>query len=241
MNFRRELIVSVVTSAVAMVSTACNSSGMVDPGMGGMVYPSSDYPYQKNDQAKVGSSCKGDSGHLCLALKLVAFKDSNDQSSMSRKEAISDVKAINKVWSQCDLGFQIEEFLEVSPQDYGLQYHTSDDSELTGIRKHFDGDSTLLVVATGPWDRSGSLGNTGANAWTSMPGDAPYGAVLEKPVATFSNIVAHELGHYLGLPHVGDTNNLLNPIIYNNSITLSQDQCSVARSAIATNWQRMLR
>jgi hypothetical protein len=74
-----------------------------------------------------------------------------------------------------------------------------------------------------------------------MPGDAPYGVVLEKPVDTYSNIVAHELGHYLNLAHAGDTGDLMNPIIYDNSTVLSEYQCSAARDAATTYWQSMMR
>lgn len=195
---------------------------------------------------KVGTSCQkgnadSDPEHLCLALKYVVYKDSSGEPLMTKSEVISNLKGINSIWKQCNISFQIEELLNVSPDKVDLQFHPSENSELTDIRERFVNKSTLLVVTTGSWDRSGSLGYTEANAWTSMPEDEPLGSILESPVATFSNIVAHELGHYLSLYHVDDSDDLMNPIIYDSSTSISEDQCAEARSAIHSYWQKMLR
>lgn len=190
----------------------------------------------------VGSSCQsGDRDHLCLALKYVAYKNRSDEPVVDQKEAENNVQGINQLWNQCNIAFQIESYVAASPRDYGLSPDPSDTSELTDIRNDFMDRSTLLVVTTGTWDRSGSLGWTPANAWTSMPGENPVGAILEKPVGTFSNIIAHELGHYLNLDHVSDEGDLMNPVIYDNSTTLTAYQCSAARDAAQNYWRDMIR
>jgi hypothetical protein len=195
-----------------------------------------------SQSAVVGDTCKaGDSNHLCLALKYVGYKADDGTPTVSQNDAISNVKQINKLWNQCDLGFQIENYSAINPKDSGLKYNTANTSELDDIRKAESSDTALVVVTTGTWDRSGSLGDTPANAWTAMPGESLYGAILEKPVGTFGNIVAHELGHYVGLDHVSDESDLMNPVIYDSSTQLTKDQCSTARTTVASYWQKMER
>jgi hypothetical protein len=74
-----------------------------------------------------------------------------------------------------------------------------------------------------------------ANAWTAMPGQQPAGAVLEAPVATNDNITAHELGHYLGLDHARDQAELMNPIIYKDSVRITAAQCEQMRATAASS------
>jgi predicted Zn-dependent protease len=73
-----------------------------------------------------------------------------------------------------------------------------------------------------------------ANAWTAMPGQTPSGAVLESRVADNANIIAHEVGHYLSLDHTSDQSNLMNPIIYDNSTTITEQQCQDMRHTAVT-------
>ena len=67
------------------------------------------------------------------------------------------------------------------------------------------------------------------------------GAVLEAEVADNSNIVAHELGHYLNLDHVSDQTNLMNPVIYGYSKGLSENQCEEMRQTATTIHAQALR
>ncbi len=190
----------------------------------------------------LGDTCSSkDPQDFCIGLKYVVYKDSDGNPLIDKQSSIKNTKKMNQIWSQCHIAFQIDEYLPADPNQYGLKFNTTDDSELDQIRKTFNDNSHFLVVTTGSWDRTGSLGNTAANAWTSVPGDNSYGVVLESPVGTFSNIIAHELGHYMNLFHVDDTTDLMNPIIYNDSTQLTQDQCDTARSAINQFWTAMLR
>lgn len=190
----------------------------------------------------IGESChSSDPKHVCLSIKYVVYRDATGAPVVDAGNAVSNVRAINQVWSQCNLGFQIDQYLAVRAVDYQLSYQTANMSELDEIRTTFEDSSSLLVVTTGPWDRSGTLGSTSANAWTSMPGSGPYGVVLERSVGTFANIIGHELGHYLNLLHVTDSTDLLNPIIYSNSTRLNQDQCNTARAAASFFWSKMYR
>jgi hypothetical protein len=57
----------------------------------------------------------------------------------------------------------------------------------------------------------------------------------------FANIIAHELGHYMNLAHVSDQTNLMNPVIYASSNTITSDQCTGTRRAVEYFWQGMKR
>jgi len=182
-----------------------------------------------------------DSTQLCLALNYVVFSSPNGDPVVTAPIVYSGVSAINQIWEQCKIQFQVDQLLFVEPQKFHLPFHSSENSDLDEIRKQFMNHSTLLVVTTGKWDRNGSLGSTGANAWTTTPGENFYGAILEAPVGDYPNLIAHELGHYLNLDHVDDADELMNPMIYRRSTQLTQSECEVAQSAIQSYWRAMLR
>ncbi len=193
-------------------------------------------------QTRSGEGCHTDDpSHLCLALKYVVFDDSDGSPAISEPTVSSDISSINRIWDQCQIHFQVDQFLSINPQKYDLAFHSAEDSDLDQIRKTFMDSSSLLVVTTGKWNRSGSLGKTGANAWTAMPGDIFYGVVLEAPVGDYPNIIAHELGHYLNLDHVSNTANLMNPVIYEDSKRITQSECQVALNAVKDYWKSMVR
>ena len=155
--------------------------------------------------ALVGESCKSsDPNHICLAVKYIVYGDASGRTPISSAQAAENIKVINKIWGQCNIGFQIESYEKVDPTKYHLIYSTTNLTELDDIRSAFEDSQHLLIVTTGSWNRTGTLGRTSANAWTSLPGSGPYGAVLEAGVSTFGNILAHELGHYLNLDHFSD-------------------------------------
>ena len=190
----------------------------------------------------VGPSCRSeDTEKLCLGVKYVVYKDDNGTPVVPEQDAVDNIVGINSVYGQCGVGFQIDQYTAIDPVDFGLRYRTATYRELDDIRKALGDDTKILLVTTGSWDRTGTLGNTSANAWTSLPDGDPYGAILEKPVGKFSNIIAHELGHYMNLLHLNDRNNLMNPIIYTASTKLSDAQCKGIREAASQYWSRMLR
>jgi hypothetical protein len=201
--------------------------------------PSNDSP--TSDQLLKNSCIGGNTRNLCLAIKYVTFKDATGKSVLSEKDAIQNIIGINQVFSQCNIGFQIEEFISEDPTKTGLLFNTGDDAELDEIRKTFQDPSALLIVTTGKWNRSGTLGKSSANAWTNMPGADHPGVVLESTVAVFSNIIAHELGHYLSLYHIQDQSYLMNPIIYKYSTKFTEAQCNSMRESAQNHWKAMLR
>ena len=199
-------------------------------------------PPPPSSNGDVGESCKSqDPSFLCLGLKYVVYKDEDNVPVVTSKQAASNVRAMNAVWKKCKIAFQIDQYLDAKPSDYKLQFNPEEDTELDDARKAFETNEMLLVITTGKWDRSGSLGDTGANAWTAMPGNDLYGVVLESPVGRYPNIIAHELGHYLNLYHKEDSSNLMNPIIYDDSTELKEAQCEKSRAAISKYWAAMKR
>lgn len=190
----------------------------------------------------IGEPCRShDTAFRCLAMKYVVFTDQASRPVVSREIAVSNVKKVNSVWNQCKIGFQIEDFQAVDPDERSLRFRTRNYGELDEIRSEFADPRMLLVVTTGAWDRKGTLGNTGANAWTTLPGFGPFGAILERTVGAYANIIAHELGHYLNLSHQRDSTDLMNPIIYSTSTALTPVQCETARTAVAYHWKPMQR
>lgn len=190
----------------------------------------------------IGESCRSDEpDKLCLSLKYVVYRDSAGEAIIGEEKALSNLTQINNIYSACNVGFQIDQFIQAKPEQYQLPYRLASYADLDRAREVFADTGALLIVTTGTWDRTGSLGNTSANAWTAMPGGGPFGAILERPVATYANIIAHELGHYLNLNHVTDSTDLMNPVIYSSSTKLYSSQCTTLRSAVNHYWTSMKR
>jgi hypothetical protein len=187
-------------------------------------------------------TCQTGSGDsLCIALKYVAYTDPTGKPVITEAQAEQNLVVINQIWKTCHLGFKIDRFITINPNDHRLAFRTANLTELDAIRSALGDDNSLLIATTGRWDRRGSLGASPANAWTAMPGGPPYGSILEADVGTYSYIIAHELGHYMSLSHVKDADDLMNPIIYSHSIHLTDDQCQAARGTISKYWSRALR
>jgi hypothetical protein len=171
----------------------------------------------------------------------VAYIDRQGNEVESELDAIRDVNFANQIWRECGIQFQLERYENVQPQEFELRYQTRNYEELNEIRERFSDPRRLLVVATGKWDRTGSLGNSWANAWTNMPGESQYGVVLERTVTSYPQILAHELGHYLSLGHDEDPRNLMHPVVARNSTELTRQECQSARWAVRTYWRKMMR
>jgi hypothetical protein len=242
----------IVPLALLIALSACNGldSSLGNPlgqdfvSAGGLTFPpgfGNIPPVGSGGGQPIGTGCHNTDGtHICLGLKYVAYNNGS-QATVSQAAAIADVSGINNIWAQCNIAFQIDQYQAINPGDDGFNFDPANIEEFDPIRGKLNDGKTLLVVTTGTWNRSGDLGNSGANAWTNLPGTSPYGAILEQPVGTFPNIVAHELGHYLNLNHISDQSDLMNPIIYDSSINLSAVQCDAARSAASAVWTSMLR
>ncbi len=186
-----------------------------------------------NGNAALGDSCSGGDG-ICLAVKYVVYEYENGSSVVSDAQVVENMRQINRVWAACGIAFQIDEYQKVLPRDVGLSSGSAAVNELSKIRGTLGNDNTLLVVTTHDW-------GTTKNAWTSMPGYSPYGAVLEASVGDYPNIIAHELGHYLNLDHYDSGANVMNTMIATNSTPLTSRQCETARAAVSDYWEAMLR
>jgi hypothetical protein len=180
-----------------------------------------------------------DTSHLCLAVNFVAYQRPDSGTIVTRNQALGNVSQVNSVWAQCRIQFYVQSYAAVDPASRGLPYQPSANAELNGVRKAFSDASQLLVVTTGQWQ--GELGSQGANAWTVLPSVGPFGVVMEDMSGSAGNLIAHELGHYLNLDHENDIYNAMNPIIYGNSINLTDSQCAEARATAISFWGAMLR
>jgi hypothetical protein len=188
----------------------------------------------------VGESCHNSTGQTCLGVKFVSYTDTSGNPVATQQDALSDLQTMNSIWAQCNVAYQIDTYFLADPSQYGLNFSPSDLSELDNVREAFGDDYKLVMITTGTWNRSGTLGQSTANAWTAMPGSDNLGSVLESPVASFGNIYAHEIGHQLNLVHVADTLDVMDPTIYTNSTQLDPGQCATAQSQ-ASSYPAMLR
>lgn len=171
------------------------------------------------------------SGRIQLALKYVSYRSSDGVPVISEDAVRKVAGRINDIYRQCDVEFIVERYQAVDPAGLSLPYGLSSMSELPSTRQAFEDVARLVVINTGNWNH-GTLGP--ANAWTTMPGSTPSGAVLEALVAESGEIVAHELGHYLNLDHVSDTSELMNPVIYSTSTRLTTGECAAVRESALT-------
>jgi hypothetical protein len=160
---------------------------------------------------------------MVLAAKFVEYTDpSTGVPVLSFEQAANLVNGINKIYDQCGIKIKLDQYQTLDPSTQNLPYSLSSMPDLDPIRKRFDDPHEIVVVNTGPWNHS-TIGS--ANAWTAMPGDQPAGAVIESTVAMDAPVVAHELGHYLGLDHMKQATNAMNPIIYGDSTKFESWQC----------------
>lgn len=235
----RKISGAVSASAFALIAlSACGGGNGGAGSLGSQLLPNA---YGAGDAPASPSCHSDDPNKICVGLKYVSYTDSSGKPVVSAADAAKNLTGINSEWAQCGVAFQIDQYQSVNPKDLGLTFNTANNDELDKIRTALQDSNHMLVVTTGDWDRSGSLGNTGANAWTSMPGAGPYGTVLEANVGTFANIIAHELGHYMGLDHVSDQSMLMNPTIYEGKLTISQDECKTVRDTVNSVWGAMKR
>lgn len=226
---KKIILPALAASMIAL--TGCQGGGGSEPASAGMV--------GQVPAGGVGPGCQG-GDKTCVALKYVVY-NVDGKAAVSPEQVTENLGKINANWAQCGIAFQVDKYEAINAEERSLTTNTADHSELDSIRKQLEDDDTLLLVTTGKWNRSGSLGNTGANAWASMPGENLYGVVMESSVGTFGNIIAHELGHYLGLPHASNTSQLMNPVIYDTSTKLTEGECATAHETIAGYWTHMQR
>jgi hypothetical protein len=218
----------------AFILTSCNLNPLPDgipppaspPETGTQPAPSPTGPAK--------SCVNPDPDFQCIGLKIVSYETPDAATVLPKARAEALVDELNSVWSPCKIGFQLETWMSVNPLALGLQYNPNWRAEASTVRSTFDDSKTMLIVATGKLTSS-------TIAVTQMPGYAPFGTLVEDSFAGNPLTVGHELGHYMGLYHLRNTSNLMNPWIGDHTRELSASQCSIARSTNQKYWVHMMR
>lgn len=185
---------------------------------------------------------------LTLAVHYVAFRDQSGAAVTNDDAVNSMVSHMNNVWSQCNIGFKVEKYEELDPSAVGARFNPANYAELDAMRRSVQSDSSVVLIGTGTWNRSGDLGKSGSNCYSSFPGDLADGIVCEAFVAASSTIHAHEIGHWFQLYHTDDPSksgiddvnldsshlNLMKHFVRPENTRLTRGQCMHARETIAT-------
>jgi hypothetical protein len=188
---------------------------------------------------------------LDIAVRYLSFTDSNGTAVVNQGEVQEAMDYASRIWAQCGIGFRLENFQEIQAESIGTRFNPANYSELDQMRINTQQDTDLIFIATGKWNRSGTLGSSGSNCFSSFPGDEAEGIVCEKSSAASPTMIAHEVGHWVDLRHtnspstdgVDDTNagnvgnNLMDHFVGPSNTEMTRGQCARARSAIA-EWRR---
>jgi hypothetical protein len=174
-----------------------------------------------------------DPDHICIGLKLVSY-EKNNVPVTTEAQAIALVQQISNIWSQCNIGFQLETYQSIDPTTVGLAYDSNWQVDGDTIRSTFNDGASFLVVTLGKLAGS-TIGVT------EMPKTGIYGSLIEDSYAQNPLTVGHELGHYQGLYHVMSSANLMYAYIGAHTSTLTSAQCTTARATDLANWSKMIR
>lgn len=223
-------------AATVLSVTACGSEAGRGPGsefLGRRELGAADVVANSNEQLKV-------------AVRYLAFRGGDG--AVAKRDAVEKmVSHMSDVWSQCYIGFMLENYSEIEPSGINAQFSPANYSELDSMREATQSDSDLEIIGSGKWNRAGDLGNSGSNCYSSFPGDQAQGIVCEASSAASPTIMAHEVGHWLNLYHTDDptsdyiddttwqnqAGNLMLHLVAPTNTELTHGQCARARSAIA--------
>jgi hypothetical protein len=185
-------------------------------------------------------------GHLEVNVHYIAFRDATGQAITDENTVNAALDHASKEWAQCDIGFKLEKFEAVDPSVLASRYSPANYNELDIMRQRGQSNHDLLIVGTGPWDRSGDLGDSGSNCYSTFPGDSAQGIVCERSQASSPMMLSHESGHWMNLMHPDDPSNdgsdgtkandisinLMNHMVAPDNTQLLPQQCQRARAAV---------
>lgn len=186
--------------------------------------------------SSLGPTCAGGSAQYCIGLNYYVFDDSSGNPIVPQSTAVSMVEQANTIWAQCNIQFQMESFQDVNASTYGVSSASASEADMTTLFTAFSSTTDFDILSF-----SGTV-PSGADAWTEEAGSGtPYGTIMDLSCDDYSPILAHELGHWLGLEDNSDTSNLMDLVVYSSPDTLTSDQCTTAIQTIQQYWTAMVR
>ncbi len=171
---------------------------------------------------------------LTIAVKVVSLSTRFGNAILKERRAVRTLRKASKLWAPCDISFHLEDY---SQSEFGTSESNKMRSEddIRRVLNFAQSSDQAVIVAAGDFE----------NELMSVAGltmKDSGGIVLSKMYASDKIIMAHELGHLLGLQNeIYDGGNLMYVAPNGSSNDLTAAQCATARRAAQNRLARTLR
>ncbi len=171
---------------------------------------------------------------LTIAVKVVSLSTRFGNAILKERRAVRTLRKASKLWAPCDISFLLEDY---SQSEFGTSESNKMRSEddIRRVLNFAQSSDQAVIVAAG--DFEDELMSVGGLTMKDSGG-----IVLSKMYASDKIMLAHELGHLLGLQHeIYDGGNLMYVAPNGSSNELTAAQCATARRAAQNRLARTLR
>lgn len=121
--------------------------------------------------------------------------------AVSRTEAESWFEGATRIWNQCGVRLQFEQYKMINAELASLPYQPKNQADLEKIRRSVFESDYVNISVTGEWQGAPFAASA---AYTNFPNASLLGTVAQIAATKTPTLLAHELGHYFNLLHVDD-------------------------------------